>query len=326
MSALVDAEVRAALGLLEPLTHDQPVLRRRDLLALGVTDATQSAMVRRGELVRLRHGVYVLREVIEGADGEARHRIDLAAAIAGGREPVWAFGPSSALVLGLPLPFVVPSSLTLARASGADERALRRPSRHRLVIPDARVVTGPIDPMLTSTERGVAVVGPALAAVSTAAELTSGRWRTALFDAALWRGSTTEDIRQLIDAWRHLGHREELLTALDRARIGAQTVFETLSRLALVEAGLPEPLLQHAFFDDRGLIGYADMWWPALNVIGEADGLVKYRTREDVIREKRREDRLRARGHGVVRWTPEEMEADPRRIADEIRRAARRVA
>ena len=84
-------------------------------------------------------------------------------------------------------------------------------------------------------------------------------------------------------------------------------MLETLSRLALIGEGLPEPELQVDFHDGSGLIGRVDMWWPGLGVIGEADGLVKYGTGADVVREKVREDRLRATGRMVVRWTWSEI-------------------
>lgn len=306
--------------------EDRPVHRRSDLLAQGISDALHVAMVRRGDLVRLRHGIYAPREVVESANPVERHRIDVSAAILAAREPVWAFGPSAALISEMPLPFNVPERVGLGRVSGADERALRQPSRHRLVLPDAEVTTGPIDPTATVLLRGVPTVSPALAALSTAVTLTSSRWQTALLDAALWRGATTEQIARLLEEWRHLGHRAELLEALGRARPGAQTVLETFSRLRFVEGGLPEPILQHPFYDEEGLIGYVDMWWPTLNVIGEADGLVKYRTRSDVIAEKRREDRLRAKGPGLVRWTFEDVEEHPDRVIAAIRRASRVAA
>jgi hypothetical protein len=326
MSTEVDRTVRAAVALLAALTDDQPVHRRSDLLALGITDAVQSAMVRRGALVRLRHGVYALRDLVDASTPVERHRIDLAAAVAGAREPVWAFGLSAALTLGMPLPVTVPEKIALVRPSGGDERALRRESRHRLAIPGSRITTGPVDAAATTTVRGVPVVGPGLAALGAATELTSPRWRTAVLDAALWQGATADDIRRLIDAWRHLGHRAELIEAIGRARPGAQTVLETLSRLALVERGLPEPVLQQPFYDEAGLIGYVDMWWPSLHVIGEADGAVKYNSRADIVKEKVREDRLRATGEAVVRWTFEQIEDDPDAVAARVWRAARRAA
>ncbi len=326
MSHFIDGQARAARASLTSITDDHPVHRRRDLLDQGISDSLQSAMLRRGDLVRLRHGIYALRELVDAAGPAERHRLDVAAAIAGGREPVWAFGASASLLLGLPLPFVAPQRLHLVRSSGRDERALRRPSRHRLVIPDARVTTGPLDPSTTLIVRGVPTVPPALAAIGAAAELTSARWRTALLDAALWRGASLEEVEALIDDWRHLGHRSDVLAALARARQGAQTVLETFSRLTLTDLGLPEPTLQHPFHDGEGLIGYVDMWWPGLNVIGEADGLVKYDSRDDIVREKRREDRLRALGVAVVRWTFTDIEEQPEKVVAAIWRASRRAA
>jgi hypothetical protein len=326
MSITVDHSVRAAVSLLADLADDHPVHRRQDLLTLGINDAVQSAMLHRGALVRLRHGVYSLRDLAETTDPVERHRIGLAAAVAGGRDPVWAFGLSAALTLGMPLPFTAPTQLALVRESGGDERALRRVSRHRLVIPDTRITTGPVEAGSTMTVRGVQVVGPALAGVSAASELTSARWQTALLDAALWRAATVDDLGRLVDTWRHLGHRAELLEALARARPGAQTVLETFSRLALMERGLPEPILQQPFYDEAGLIGYTDMWWPGLHVIGEADGAVKYTSRADLVKEKVREDRLRAKGEAVVRWTFEQIEDDPDAVAARIWKAARRAA
>ncbi|MFM7211917.1 MAG: DUF559 domain-containing protein, partial [Actinomycetota bacterium] len=78
------------------------------------------------------------------------------------------------------------------------------------------------------------------------------------------------------------------------------------------------------------LIGYADMAWPDHKVIGEADGLLKYQDRSDLIAEKAREDRLRAQGWIVVRWTWDEMLRRPHVVIARIVRAmdiaARRIA
>jgi very-short-patch-repair endonuclease len=68
------------------------------------------------------------------------------------------------------------------------------------------------------------------------------------------------------------------------------------------------------------------MWWPGLGVIGEADGVMKYGSADDLIAEKAREDRLRALGLMVVRWTWDEIRANPAQVAERIRRAARRAA
>lgn len=277
MSRSTDDLCRAALRLMIDSEADRPVWRRDQLLLAGVADTTQTAMLRRGLIERLRHGVFVASPLLAQADPRARHRIDLAAAIATCSQPVWGAGPSAALLLGMPMPVDVPQQLHLLRAGRQDLRSLTRPSEHRLTIPptstlsllDAEAQAGP-------NAAGIPCLDWPSAAVTTAIHVPRD-WQVALFDSALWKGrATVDELEAAVERWRHLGGSRELHEALSLARPGAQTVLETLSRLALVAQGLPEPELQVAFYDDEGLIGYVDMWWPGLGVIGEADGLLKY--------------------------------------------------
>lgn len=76
----------------------------------------------------------------------------------------------------------------------------------------------------------------------------------------------------------------------------------------LVAAGLGPTDLQVEVRDRAGLVGYADMGWLPLRVLGEFDGRAKYGMTDGTPAqalwdEKRREDRLRAAGLAVVRWT-----------------------
>lgn len=69
-----------------------------------------------------------------------------------------------------------------------------------------------------------------------------------------------------------------------------------------------------------------DFLWEDAPVIGEADGLAKYRptdwrTTRDIVRaEKRREERLADLGYEVVRWGWEDAN-DPPRLAHRLRAA-----
>ena len=63
-----------------------------------------------------------------------------------------------------------------------------------------------------------------------------------------------------------------------------------------------------------------------LNVIGEADGAIKYESKADLLKEKHREDRLRARGPAVVRWDLRSIQEAPQVVAERIRRASRWAA
>lgn len=330
MSRATELLCQEALARLGSSAADRLVWRRRELLDVGIPDSLQAALFTRGHIVRLRHGVYVARALLADADPAGRHRIDVAAAVAAASEPIWAVGPSAALLRGLPLPYPVPDRLHLLRTGHQDTRSLNRPSTHRLKVPPSSIMSlRDCGCEVGHDVQGIPCVALSTTAV-TAALAVTGRWRVALFDAALWRGGATRDeLIAAIARWRHLGHTGELTKALAQARSGAQTVLETMSRLALVREGLPEPDLQVEFADRDGFIGRVDMWWPALGVVGEADGLVKYARAEDVIREKLREDRLRALGLMVVRWTWEEIRAHPASVAARIRDAshlARRAA
>jgi hypothetical protein len=67
--------------------------------------------------------------------------------------------------------------------------------------------------------------------------------------------------------------RRNALEALPLVRDGAESPRETALRLALLRAHLPEPELNPAIVDARGiLIGYGDLVYPAYRVLVEYDG------------------------------------------------------
>ena len=72
---------------------------------------------------------------------------------------------------------------------------------------------------------------------------------------------------------------------------------------------------------DSGSAYRADFAWPGHRVIGEADGLLKYADRRDLLAEKQREDDLRRAGWVVVRWTWAEITRTPRLVVTRLRRA-----
>lgn len=91
----------------------------------------------------------------------------------------------------------------------------------------------------------------------------------------------------------------------------AESVGESFSRAVFETLGFDQPNLQQNFQDRQGFVGRSDFWWPGANLVGEFDGKQKYieaarlariSTEEAVYREKLREDRIRALGHGFVRW------------------------
>lgn len=299
------------------------VFGRQHLLDWGHDPRILPTMVRRGWWWRLQYGVYVDQLVRDAAMAQPRdlHLLMAAAAIQAMSMPVYAFGITAAHLHDLPLPDDAPDAIELVRELDAEtrSRSLRTPRDHGLHA--TRIRCHPLRADQVMHVQGVPVVDRQLAALSAAAAL-SPDWAVAVLDAVAWeKPAVIETLRRLAHDWPKLKGIGGVRRALDLTRTGAQTPLESHSRLRLVRAGLTEPELQVPLHDRAGLIGRVDMWWPDLGVVGEADGALKYEVRDDLLREKAREDRIRALGFGVVRWTWAEIWQNPNEVARRVRAA-----
>ncbi len=81
-------------------------------------------------------------------------------------------------------------------------------------------------------------------------------------------------IEELADEVRFMGdHRGLLRRALREVREGSESARETVLRLLITRAGLPEPVLGHELFDEHGtFIARFDQCFPRLHVAVEYDG------------------------------------------------------
>ena len=75
---------------------------------------------------------------------------------------------------------------------------------------------------------------------------------------------------------------------------------------------------------DDGRTYWADFVWRDMRIIGEADGALKYATRDDVMREKERQEALERAGWLVIRWNWAEAVTDPSIMIRRIERAIAR--
>ena len=298
--------------------------RRSDLARWGVDGAVLQPMMRRRWWVRLHHGVYVdARAWDDQNDPTVRHRVLCAASIRALAGEAYAFGSSAAVLHDLPIERRILSEVQLVRPLDLDGRAFRRRVTSSTSLPPARIRTHHLRLGDTEIVSGIPTVTRPLAAVSTAA-MSSTRWAVATLDAVAWQSPALLPVlANLTEDWGHLRGIGVVRAALPYVRAGAQTPLETFSRLVLVDCGLPEPRLQVPLHDADGLIGVVDMLWDNLFVVGEADGLIKYESRDVLIREKHREDRIRALGFAVVRWTWRELFEAPDAIARRITTSGR---
>ena len=98
---------------------------------------------------------------------------------------------------------------------------------------------------------------------------------------------------------------------------------------------LPRPELQKEVFGPGGvLIGRSDFWWPEHALLGEFDGQVKYlryrregeSIEEAVLREKKREDRMReVTGCRMIRFVWADL-FHPERTSQRLRAQLRAAA
>ena len=81
----------------------------------------------------------------------------------------------------------------------------------------------------------------------------------------------------------------------------------------MVVFGVPLPALQTRICTPEGDL-FPDFLWADAMVIGEADGMVKYQTSDDLRNEKRRQERLERMGFLVVRWEDRDIRRAPAEV------------
>ncbi|MBD0860544.1 hypothetical protein IA539_04890 [Gordonia sp. zg691] len=276
------------------------LLHRDAALRAGFSDEELSGSLARGELIRVIPGVGIAAtDQPTGADSaEKRHRLRALATAASERADGHPLShTSAAAVLGLPMldPDLSLVHVTTGRTSGGSIRAQRH------------IHAAPLDPAEIVQIDGVRATSIERTAVDVA---IMGTFAQALvvFDAALRLGADRETMSDLLSGRRRRSARNAR-RAMPFADAASESVGESWSRAQMIDAGLPLPTLQREFV--LGGARYrSDFDWDEL-LVGEFDGLQKYgalvkpgeTTADAVVREKLREDRLRAAGVVVVRWT-----------------------
>lgn len=189
---------------------------------------------------------------------------------------------------------------------------------------------GPLDLADCVRANGL-LVGPPARVVAGAMLVAGSEQAIVLGDSALRTGHVTvDDLEALALEWMRVPQSRSLRWAIPRLDGRAASVGESLGRVEMRRRFLPKPELQFEI-RDSGFVAYTDFGWRESRVVGEFDGKGKYlrdlRPSDDpgevVFREKVREDRIRALGWTVVRFTWADLFTfDP--IAAQISRALNR--
>ncbi len=145
---------------------------------------------------------------------------------------------------------------------------------------------------------------PATTPAWTAIEVARGLRRPralATLDAALRSGMCSRD--DLDEAVAPQSGRRGIVTA--RGLIGlasplAESPMESEARLAMIDGGLPSPVLQYEIVDLQGYTWRLDFAWPELRVAAEYDGVDWHSGPDAFLRDRRRSAALQDLGWVVV--------------------------
>jgi hypothetical protein len=150
----------------------------------------------------------------------------------------------------------------------------------------------------------------------------------AILDAALRLGAEPSLLDEIATAAAGRKGARVAREALTFADGRSESVGESISRVRILQVGLPSPELQVEVFTPSGIwVARGDFGWRGKRVIGEFDGKVKYvGTPEEVanavMREKAREQAIRDAGWWVVRWSWKDL-ANPTSFRRRIEAAFR---
>jgi hypothetical protein len=278
------------------------VFTRAEAVRAGFSARTVDALVRSGTRTALRRGVYAETAQLP-ADARQRHAAEVAAASRATKQAVVGSHESAAIVHGLTTftAYDGPPVLSrcreprLPRPPGATPAVLvsQVPPDHRTDVLGAPVTT------LARTAADLARKGPSLSAV-------------VVLDSALRLGAARSELTNVLEVakgWPGSRKAGEMVAFADGR---AESALESIGRWRMFQLELPTPDLQRNLTDRFGFIGRADFLFEQEGVVGEADGLKKYRQAEidddadadDVlVLEKLREDRFRDAGYEVFRFT-----------------------
>ncbi|MFK5645826.1 type IV toxin-antitoxin system AbiEi family antitoxin domain-containing protein [Ornithinimicrobium sp. LYQ121] len=296
------------------LSGHEGVVTTAEAARLGISSNFLRGMVRSGVLIRIARGAYVGAADHESAGPTKRHRVRTVAILRSQPGALAASHQSAAVLHRLP---VLQRDLDLVHVLH------RRPSTETRRHDAFTIHSCPGDGAFTQVG-GLSVVVPALAVLGTAVSAGASSGIVAA-DAAL-RGELTT--RAELDTWLERLRRTPGMSVarhvVEQASPSAESAGESLSRLLMHELGY-EVVPQFRVLDEHGrVIARVDFFIPALGVVVEFDGAVKYEGRDGrdaLVREKRREDQIRALGYGVVRLVWSDLFA-PQKVDRAIKAAA----
>jgi Transcriptional regulator, AbiEi antitoxin len=280
---------------------------RAEAIDCGETDHTLATALREGVIIRLRRGMYAPADDYNAQNDAGKHLLHARAALAAQRGTVALTGPSAAALYGF--------ALYEQDLATVHPLRLDRGSSHRAAKTNHHVVTQEIEKGV-GLYAGVMAVNPARAVWEVAS-------RSSLEGGVVTADSALHQDPDLRTAIEELQARFAYFPGSRRGRLAiklcdprAESPGESVTRVQFYRFDIPMPELQYRVFDHHGsLIGISDLYWEESRHLAEFDGKIKYQrllkpnetASECVIREKKREDAMRADLRGMTRFVWSEI-------------------
>ena len=323
---------------------DYPLIYAADSNLDAVTRASLARRCRAGELVRLRRGIYVETLWWKRQPLWEQQRARIGAVLSQSGAGRTAAERSAAVVWGIPVIGSPPEVTLLALPPTHGRRRggvhwIERPLLEPIVLHDGMNVTSRAQTVLDMA---------AHLAFEHAVPAADHVLRTDPVN--LLPALSREGLMGLAYRLPSGARRSRALTVLRFADARADSPGESVSRAVMHRMGFPPPELQHVFDTPDGRFR-TDFFWREYNIVGEFDGAVKYAAgnagfpgqaqpqdgawggpvapqgREGwdvVLKEKRREDAIRALGVKFVRWSWADVgrpRTDPQSLVQRLSRA-----
>lgn len=265
-------------------THQQ-------LVRAGMSNNLISSQRRRGDIVRLTHGIYLVGDVVKECTQPADRALAVTAALAKVRPTAVVSHQSAALVWGAPLfelPAKVHLSLPRAHKAGHPQAVLHSPRPElcdRAVELAGLKVTSPLDTVVDCGKNMPLHESLAIADYLLRQGQLDGVQTRARLSQAQGKGC------------RKLRVIAEVMSPL------SESPLESFACLRLYEGGLEMPVQQYGIETPSGRWYRADFAWPHLKVILEVDGLHKYYGAYRPTDAQLRNDAIRQRELELAGWT-----------------------
>ncbi|MFP5218329.1 MAG: type IV toxin-antitoxin system AbiEi family antitoxin domain-containing protein [Actinomycetes bacterium] len=295
------------------------VITRSQARSVGLTPSQIDTRLRREEWFVVRRGTYAATAP-DDDDAGAAHALAVAARACGRKQVHAGSHRSAALVLGIPLLGLPPRHAQLVRA----------PTGPGDVSTEKGVHVARLDPDEAVLCRGVLVTSPARTVVDVA-RTSPFRDGVVATDAVLHAGLPRRELEAMLARCARWPGAVAAARAVAFADERAESVLESLDRVAFAECGLPAPRTQVDVVTASGLwLGRVDFLFEEQRTVVEPDGLAKYRLRAGdtvpqwaetaLAKEKQRELGLQRHGLQVVRNEWDEAFRRPRELAERVRR------